>query len=178
MEEVLSMMKVEDAPKGDQPPDDSIKQTHRTSLWKTLTATGPTTPQAPKQNRGPQESGRGPPTERGFKNWLVERRECAAKGIARGFAPRQGFGYHCDRATRGWRVFVSAAGHLGLTAAGTEVGDAVCVFSGFRTPFAIRKTGKRDPEEGEYVLVGELYHYGVVSGALGPYLLSIPIRLC
>lgn len=182
MEEVMRM-----AGHGEieQPQDSTRGKSERTSLWKTLTASGPTTSQTYGQNQGQQQRGRGPPTERGFDNWLAERRECAAKGsldgLRLGRAARQevsGFAYHCDRATRGRRVFVSAAGHLGLAPAGAEVGDAVCVFPGIRKPFAVRKNGVRDPAEGDYVLVGEVYHYGVVSGALGPHMPSAPIRLC
>lgn len=178
MEEVMRMTELVEI---EQPQDSARGKSERTSLWKTLTASGPTTP----QTYGQQPPRRGPPTERGFDNWLAERRECAAKGsldgLRLGRSARQevsGFAYHCDRATRGRRVFVSAAGHLGLAPAGAEAGDAVCVFPGIRTPFAVRKNGVRDPAEGDYVLVGEVYHYGVVSGVLGPHMPSAPIRLC
>lgn len=186
MQEVISMTELNETPEIEHPQDSTRGQAQKTSLWKTLTASGPTTPPANSQKRGQQQQqrGRGPPTERGFDNWLAERRECAAKGsldgLSLGRALREevsGFAYHCDRATRGRRVFASAAGHLGLAPAGAEVGDAVCVFPGIRTPFAVRRAEMGDPADGDYVLVGEVYHYGVVSGALGPYLPSAPIRL-
>ncbi|KAK7697400.1 hypothetical protein SLS64_013593 [Diaporthe eres] len=191
MEEVLRMTELEEISNASQSKDITRRgQAQRTSLWKTLTACGPTTPPANSQSRGQQQQqqqqqrGRGSPTERGFDNWLAERRQCAAKGSLEGLrldrAAREEvsrFAYHCDRATRGRRVFVSAAGHLGLAAAGAEVGDAVCVFPGIRTPFAVRRAEMGDSAEGHYVLVGEMYHYGIVSGALGPYLPSAPIRL-
>lgn len=194
MEEVLRMTELNETPEVEQPQGSSTRaQAQKTSLWKTLTASGPTkTPHAHGRNRSQQQQQRqqqeqrerGPPTERGFDNWLAERLECAAKGslggLRLGRAAREevsAFAYHCDGATRGRRVFVSAAGHLGLAAAGAEVGDAVCVFPGIRTPFAIRRAEMGDPAEGDHVLVGEVYHYGIVSGALGPYLPSAPIRL-
>lgn len=187
MEEVISMTEPNETPEIEQPQDSTRGQAQKTSLWKTLTASGPKTPPANVQKQQQQQRGRGPPTERGFDNWLAERRECAARGsldgLSLGRAAREevsGFAYHCDRATRGRRVFVSAAGHLGLAGAGAEVGDVVCVFPGVRTPFAVRRgAGVGDPsaEGNDYVLVGEVYHYGVVSGALGPYLPSAPIRL-
>lgn len=186
MEEVLRMTKLDDSPEIGQPQDSTGGQAQRTSLWKTLTASGQRTPQPHGKNQAQQQRGRGSPTERGFENWLAERRECAAKGSLDGLrlerAAREevsGFAYHCDRATRGRRVFVSSAGHLGLAPAGAEVGDAVCVFPGIRTPFAIRRSaGMGDLGDGDYVLVGEVYHRGVVSGAAEPYLPSAPIRLC
>lgn len=196
MEEVIRMTEPNEPPEIEQPQDSTGGQAQKTSLWKTLTASRPTAPpttgqkrdQQQKQQQQQQQRGRGPPTERGFDNWLAERRECAAKGsldgLSLGRAAREevsGFAHHCNRATRGRRVFVSAAGHLGLAGAGAEVGDAVCVFPGVRTPFAVRRhgAGVGDPaaEGDDYVLVGEVYHYGVVSGALGPYLPSGPIRL-
>lgn len=186
MEEVLKMTEqLNNIPEIEQPQDSSTRdEAKRTALWETLTASKP---QTHGQDRGKQQRGRGPmPTERGFENWLAERRECAAKGSLEGLrlerAAREEasrFAYHCDRATRGRRVFVSAAGHLGLAPAGGEVGDAVCVFPGIRTPFAIRKSaGMGDLGYGDYVLVGEVYHRGVVSGEVGPYLPSASIRLC
>lgn len=189
MEEVLSMIELEDISSANQPKDITPRvQEQRTSLWKTLTASGPTTPPANSQNQGQQQqqqqSGRGPPTQRGFDTWLAERRECATKGSLDGLRLDRDareevsrFAYYCDRATRGRRAFVSAAGHLGLAAAGAEVGDTVCVFPGIRTPFAVRKAERGNPAEGAYVLVGEVDHYGIVSGVLGPYLPSAPIRL-
>lgn len=185
MEEVIRMTEGDEAPEIEQPQDSTRGQAQKTSLWKTLTASGPTTPPVNSQKRGQQQQrGRGPPTKRGFDNWLAERRECVAKGsldgLSLGRATREevsGFAYHCDRATRGRRVFVSSAGHLGLAAAGAEVGDAVCVFPGIRTPFAVRRAEMGYPAQGDYVLVGEVYHYGIVSGALGPYMPSAPIRL-
>lgn len=185
-EEVIRMTDPDEAPETEQPQDSTRGQAQKMSLWKTLTASGPKSPQATGQKRGQQQQlrGRGPPTERGFDNWLAERRECAAKGsldgLSLGRAAREevsGFAYHCDRATRGRRVFVSSEGHLGLADAGAEVGDAVCVFPGIRTPFAVRRAEMGGPAEGDYVLVGEVYHYGIVSGALGPYLPSAPMRL-
>lgn len=185
MEEVLGMTELDEKSEIEQPQDDERGRSQRTSLWKTLTASGPTLPRTYGQNRGQQQRGRGPPTKGDFEKWLAERRECAAKGSLEGLrldrAMREevsGFAYHCDRATRGRRVFVTSAGHLGLAPAGAEVGDAVCIFPGIRTPFAVRKTGVDDPAEGDFVLVGEVYHYGVVSGALGLCLPSAPIRLC
>lgn len=185
MEEVLRMTELDDFPEIGQPQDSTGAQAQRTSLWKTLTASGQRTPEAYGQNQAQQQRGRGSPTERGFENWLAERRECAAKGCLDGLhlerAAREevsGFAYHCDRATRGRRVFMSSAGHLGLAPAGAEVGDEICVFPGIRTPFSIRKNGVGDLGDGDYVLVGEVYHRGIVSGAVGPYLPSAPIRLC
>lgn len=183
MEDILKMTEL---PETEQPQDSTRGQAQRTALWETLTASGPTTPQTHGQNRGKQQQrGRGLPTGRGFENWLVERRECAAKGSLDGLhlerAAREEvsrFAYLCDRATRGRRVFVSSAGHLGLAPAGAEVGDAVCVFPGIRTPFAVRSAGMGHLGDGDYVLVGEVYHRGIVSGAVGPYLPSAPIRLC
>lgn len=191
VEEVLIMTDINAGPEFKQPQDSARRQTHKISLWKTLTASGPTTPaHTSGLKRGQQQQQqreRGPPTGRGFDNWLAERRECAAKGSLDGLrldrAAREevtGFNHHCNRATRGRRVFVSAAGHLGLAAAGAEVGDEICVFPGIRTPFAIRKAAAGDigcPADGDYVLVGEVYHYGVVSGALKPYPPSASIRL-
>lgn len=200
MEEVIRMTEPDEAPEMEQQAQDGTRQqARRTSLWKTLTASGPATLQASGwgratqlQQRQQQQAGRTPPTGRGFEDWLAERRGCAARGtldgLSLGRAAREEvsrFAYHCDRATRGRRVFVSSAGHLGLAAAGAELGDAVCVFPGFRTPFVVRRAGVESfgggggggPAEGNYVLVGEAYHYGVVSGALGPYLPSEPMRL-
>lgn len=187
MEEVLRMTELDEIPEVDQPQDSTGAQTQRTSLWNTLTASGQRMLHPHSKNQAHQQRGRGPlPTARGFENWLAERRECAAKASLEGLRLERvaregvsGFAYHCDRATRGRRVFVSAAGHLGLAPAGAEVGDAVCVFPGIRTPFAIRRSaGMGDLGYGDYVLVGEVYHHGVVSGAVGPYLPSAPIRLC
>lgn len=186
MEEVLRMTELDYFPEIGQPQDSTGGKAQRTSLWKTLTASGPATPPYYGWNPGQQQQrGRGPPTERGFENWLAERRECAAKGSLDGLrldrAAREevsGFAYHCDRATRGRRVFMSSAGHLGLAPAGAEVGDEICVFPGIRTPFSIRKNGVGDLGDGDYVLVGEVYHRGIVSGAVGPYLPSAPLRLC
>lgn len=186
MEDILNMTELNKIPETEQPQDSTRGQTQRTALWETLSASSPKTSKNHGQDRARQQRGRGPPTERGFENWLVERRECAAKGSLDGLRLERtareevsGFAYHCDRATRGRRVFVSAAGHLGLAPAGAEVGDEICVFPGTRTPFAIRRIGVGDcAEEGGYVLVGEVYHRGIVSGAVGPYLPSAPIRLC
>lgn len=192
MEEVLRMTELDEIPGAARSQDDSHRRAQKMSLWKTLTASGPHAPRAYARNRGQRQRARDPPTERGFENWLAERRECAEKGSLDGLrldrAAREevsGFAYHCDRATRGRRVFVSSAGHLGLAPVGAKIGDALCVFPGIRTPFAIRGPGVRDvnggdggcPARGDYVLVGEVYHYGVVSGALGPYLPSQSIQL-
>ncbi|KAL1877413.1 hypothetical protein Daus18300_002397 [Diaporthe australafricana] len=201
IEEVLEMAGLADTLISAQPQDDTRKQIQKTHLWKTLTASGPgaATPQTVPRGRGPTKQPRGgttgrrpPPTERGFDNWLAERRQCAAAGsldgLQLGRAAREevsAFAYHCACATRGGRFFVSLGGHLGLAPAGAEVGDAVCVFPGIRTPFAVRRVGLGGGGGGygeslagvDCVLVGEVYHSGVVSGEVGLYPPSEPIRL-
>lgn len=203
VEEVLEMAGLADTIISAQPQDSTRKQAQKAPLWKTLTASGPAAaPQTEPRGRGAitkQPRGgatttrrRPPPTERGFDNWLAERRQCAAAGsldgLQLGRAAREevsAFAYHCACATRGRRFFVSSAGHLGLAPAGAEVGDAVCVFPGIRTPFATRRAGLGGGGGGDggslagvdCVLVGEVYHYGIVSGELGLYPPSKPIQL-
>lgn len=173
---------------GKQPQANKAEAAQRTALWRTLTASGPAVLQKQQQ----QPVGGGPPTERGFENWLAERRACAAAGslesLRLGRSDREEvsrFAYHCERATRGRRVFVSAAGHLGLAPPGATVGDAVCVFPGIRTPMAVREAGVQHGggdgsadalDTGAYVLVGEVYHHGIVSGAIEPSFKSTSLR--
>ncbi|KAH6722940.1 heterokaryon incompatibility protein-domain-containing protein [Leptodontidium sp. MPI-SDFR-AT-0119] len=57
------------------------------------------------------------------------------------------------------RVFATQLGYLGLGPLRIEVGDRICVFLGFDTPFVIRPR-----DEGGYVLVGECYIYGLMNG--------------
>ncbi|KAG4428043.1 hypothetical protein IFR05_016471 [Cadophora sp. M221] len=57
------------------------------------------------------------------------------------------------------RVFATQLGYLGLGPPLIELGDRICVFLGFDTPFVVR------PRDGEgYLLVGECYVYGLMNG--------------
>ncbi|KAH7355251.1 heterokaryon incompatibility protein-domain-containing protein [Rhexocercosporidium sp. MPI-PUGE-AT-0058] len=57
------------------------------------------------------------------------------------------------------RVFATRLGCLGLGPLGIKVGDRICVFLGFNTPFVIRPR-----DGGGYLLVGECYIYGLMNG--------------
>ncbi|KAF3762093.1 HET-domain-containing protein [Cryphonectria parasitica EP155] len=81
----------------------------------------------------------------------------------------------CHTATKERRFFISSDGHFGLAPPGTRQGDQVCIFSGFRTPFVVRsaepEAQEQQPGEGavelrSYILIGEAYHYGLISGEL------------
>lgn len=194
MEEVLKVTGFDNLPDTNkQLQANTVEAAQRTALWRTLTASGPAVSQTRHQRRASGGPGPGPPTERGFEKWLAERRACAAAGsleaLRLGRSEREEvsrFAYHCERATRGRRVFVSAAGHLGLAAPGARAGDAVCVFPGVRTPMAVREAGVQDgggddlvdaPDPESYVLVGEVYHHGIVSGLLGTSIPRKTLRL-
>ncbi|KAL2070378.1 hypothetical protein VTL71DRAFT_13404 [Oculimacula yallundae] len=56
-------------------------------------------------------------------------------------------------------VFISRQGYLGLGPPKIELGDKICVFLGFATPFIVRPR-----EEGGYFLVGECHVYGLMDG--------------
>lgn len=77
--------------------------------------------------------------------------------------------------TQNRRFFVSSRGHFGLTHVGSQVGDAVCVFSGLRTPFVVRPVPSS--EGSAYWLVGEAYHDGLRANCLKVGPLLDPIRL-
>ncbi|KAG8165586.1 hypothetical protein KVR01_004138 [Diaporthe batatas] len=170
-----------------QPQSNPEEAAQRTALWRTLTASGPAV--SPQKQQQQQQQREGPPTERGFERWLEERRACDASDslevLRLGRAEREEvsrFAYHCERATRARQVFVSAAGHLGLAAPGARVGDAICVFPGVRTPMAVRRAGGHGGGSdalgaGAYVLVGEVYHHGIVSGATRSFLPGKPFRI-
>lgn len=60
---------------------------------------------------------------------------------------------------RSRRLFVTEKRYAGMGFSGVEVGDQICVFRGFSTPFILRRG-----DNGAYRLVGECYVYGLMDG--------------
>jgi hypothetical protein len=65
---------------------------------------------------------------------------------------------------QGWnrRLFRTSEDHMGLGPESMETGDPVCIISGARTPFVIRKYSEGGDKE--YRLVGEAYVHGMMQG--------------
>ncbi|KAH7184607.1 uncharacterized protein B0J16DRAFT_340213 [Fusarium flagelliforme] len=59
------------------------------------------------------------------------------------------------------RLFLIDSGHLGSSCGSTQVGDEVWIVSGCPVPLVLRKS---DDHERCYMLVGESYVHGVMSG--------------
>jgi hypothetical protein len=57
------------------------------------------------------------------------------------------------------RPFITSKGHVGLAPGHTQEGDIVVIFRGGKFPYTLRRS-----ENGNYVLVGETYVYGLMSG--------------
>ncbi|KAH7153404.1 heterokaryon incompatibility protein-domain-containing protein [Dactylonectria macrodidyma] len=59
------------------------------------------------------------------------------------------------------RLLITARGYLGLAPWNAQVGDAVFILKGGKTPFLLR--GHEGPDQG-YRLVGEAFVYGIMAG--------------
>ncbi|KAH8649756.1 hypothetical protein BGZ60DRAFT_389466 [Tricladium varicosporioides] len=69
-------------------------------------------------------------------------------------AQRARWGLACT----GKRFFVTVNGYMGLAQPEIKRGDSVCVFFGTNTPFVVRREG------GHFLLIGEAYIQGLMSG--------------
>ena len=72
------------------------------------------------------------------------------------------------------RLFITHQGYVGIGPNVVRKGDICCIISGCRVPYVLRSTGR-----GSYLLVGETYIQGAMSGELlRPYrwTLSRPYR--
>jgi hypothetical protein len=66
------------------------------------------------------------------------------------------FGTHNATAHR--RLFATKNGYLGLAAAGTEIGDSICIVGGSQTPMVLRAV------DDEWLFVGQAYIHGIMDG--------------
>lgn len=66
----------------------------------------------------------------------------------------------CGLATKFKSFFITDKGYMGLSLALIQTGDKVCIIFGCPNPLLLRKTGDR------YVLVGEIYVYGMMGGEI------------
>ena len=66
---------------------------------------------------------------------------------------------HAMTFQRDRRPFLSNSGHVGLAPARAEPGDCICIIFGSPVPYILRSS-----TEGEFVLIGEAYAYGIMDG--------------
>ncbi|KAJ3479100.1 hypothetical protein NLG97_g8406 [Lecanicillium saksenae] len=73
------------------------------------------------------------------------------------------------------RVASTANRYLGLVPRTAQEGDQIWLFSGGRTPYILRPTGR----PGRYIFIGEAYVHGIMDGeaAQGKEDMFIPVRL-
>jgi hypothetical protein len=64
-----------------------------------------------------------------------------------------------SRVAAGRRFCFTASGRVGQVPVDSQIGDRICIFLGAKVPFVVRKVNP-----GDYVLVGECYIHGLMSG--------------
>lgn len=85
----------------------------------------------------------------------------SASNVVEAGTPPEEFGYSVSSSqfTKSRNLMATTRGYIGLVPSDAQTGDVICVLLGGPTPYLLRPV-----DDGNYILVGECYVYGLMNG--------------